>query len=221
MLDEVYPLNPCEFAKLCAADSMTMTREEVTALLGRWSDGDQDAREQLMPLVFEELRRLARGFFRGERGDHTLQPTALVNEVYLKLVDQKRVSWQSRAQFFSFSATLMRRVLVDHARGKGAAKRGSGRTPVPLDEVLLTVDGSDPELVLAVDQCLTSLAALDPRQARVVELRYFTGLTMEEIAEAEGVALSTVKRDWKTAKLWLLKELRSRRDGEPSPSDDA
>ena len=197
-----------------------MTREDVTELLGRWSDGDPSAREQLMPLVFEELRRLARGFFRGERGDHTLQPTALVNEIYLKLVDQKRVSWQSRAQFYKFAATLMRRVLVDHARGKGAAKRGSGRTPVPLDEVLLTIDAADPELILAVDECLERMAAVDPRQARVVELRYFTGLTLEEIAEAEDVALSTVKRDWKMAKLWLLNELRSRRDGETGPDDD-
>jgi len=191
-----------------------MTREEVTELLVRWSDGDQNARERLMPLVHEELRRLAGSFFRGERGPHTLQPTALVHEVYLKLVDQKQVSWQNRAQFFAFAATLMRRVLVDHARAKGAVKRGRGQTPVPLDEVLLPAGGADPDLVLAIDECLTRLAKLDARQARVVEMRYFTGLTMEEIAEAEGVALSTVKRDWKIAKLWLLKELRSRRDGD-------
>lgn len=189
---------------------MTVTKEEVTELLVRWSEGEEQALERLMPLVFDELRLLARSFFRGERGDHTLQPTALVHEVYLKLVDQHRVSWQSRAQFFRFASTLMRRLLVDHARTKGAAKRGDGAIHACLDEVdLAAADTGDPDLVLAIDACLTRLAALDPRQARVVEMRYFTGLTMEEIAEAEGVALATVKRDWRTARLWLLRELRS------------
>lgn len=200
---------------LPSAEQMQITKEEVTELLVRWSDGDQNALEQLMPLVFEELRRLAQSFFRGERSDHTLQPTALVHEVYLKLVDQRRVSWQNRAEFFAFAATLMRRLLVDHARSKRAAKRGSGVAPVPLEEVLLRDDSSNPDLVLAIDECLGRLAELDPRQARVVEMRYFAGLTMEEIAEAEQVALSTVKRDWKTAQLWLLNELRSR-----APEDD-
>lgn len=189
---------------------MQITKEEVTELLLRWSDGDQRALEHLMPLVFHELRLLARTFFRGERGNHTLQPTELVNEVYLKLVDQRRVNWQNRAQFFSFASTLMRRLLVDHARAKKASKRGSGLATVPLEDVLLTADVNDLDRVLAIDECLTRLAALDPRQARVVEMRYFTGLTMEEIAEAEGVALATVKRDWRTARLWLLHELRSR-----------
>jgi len=202
---------------LPSAEQMQITKEEVTALLVRWSDGDRSALEQLMPVVFEELRHLARSFFRGERGDHTLQPTALVHEVYLKLVDQRQVSWQSRAEFFAFAATLMRRLLVDHARAKGAAKRGSGVAPVPLDEVLLKDDGSNPELVLAIDECLERLAELDPRQARVVELRYFVGLTLEEIASAEKVALSTVKRDWHTARLWLLKELRTRAPGTSDP----
>jgi len=191
------------------AEHMQITKEEVTQLLVRWGDGDRGALEQLMPLVFGELRRLARSFFRGERGDHTLQPTALVHEVYLKLVDQRHVSWQNRAEFFAFAATLMRRLLVDHARAKRAAKRGSGFTPAPIEEALLTADSTDPDLVLAIDGCLTRLADLDPRQARVVEMRYFTGLTMEEIASAEKVALSTVKRDWHTARLWLLNELRS------------
>ena len=190
---------------------MTVTKEEVTELLVRWSEGEEQALERLMPLVFDELRLLARSFFRGERGDHTLQPTALVHEVYLKLVDQRRVSWQSRAQFFRFASTLMRRLLVDHARTKGAAKRGKGVAHACLDEADLTVaEAGDPDLVLAIDDCLTRLAALDARQARVVEMRYFTGLTMEEIAEAEGLALATVKRDWRTARLWLLRELRSK-----------
>lgn len=188
---------------------MPATKEEVTELLIRWSDGDERALELLMPLVFDELRALARSFFRGERGDHTLQPTALVHEVYLKLVDQRRVSWQNRAQFFRFASTLMRRLLVDHARSKRAAKRGDGAGHAPLEDQCLTADSGNPDLVLAIDACLTRLAALDPRQARIVEMRYFTGLTMEEIAEAEGVALTRVKRDWRTARLWLLKELRS------------
>lgn len=190
---------------------MPVTKEEVTELLVQWSEGDEQALERLMPLVFDELRLLARSFFRGERGDHTLQPTALVHEVYLKLVDQRRVSWQSRAQFFRFASTLMRRLLVDHARTKGAAKRGKGVVHACLDDADLTAaDTGDPDLVLAIDACLTRLAALDARQARIVEMRYFTGLTMEEIAEAEGVALATVKRDWQTARLWLLRELRSK-----------
>lgn len=199
---------------------MEITREEVTALLVRWSDGDPDALAQLMPLVFDELRLLARGFFQSERGDHTLQPTALVHEVYLKLAGQRRVSWQNRAEFFAFAGTLMRRLLVDHARAKIAAKRGKGQTPVPLDDVLVSAESADPDLVLAVDECLTRLAALDPRQARIVSLRYFAGLTLEEIADAEEVALSTVKRSWKTAKLWLLKELKSRRAGVTDTPDD-
>ncbi len=210
------PIQLKHFGMLPSAEHMQITKEEVTELLVRWSEGDQRALEQLMPLVFEELRCLARSFFRGERGDHTLQPTALVHEVYLKLVDQRRVSWQNRAEFFAFAATLMRRLLVDHARAKGAAKRGSGIAPAPIEEALLTADRADPELVLAIDGCLTRLAALDPRQARVVEMRYFTGLTMEEIASTEKVALSTVKRDWHTARLWLLNELRFR---DPKASD--
>lgn len=199
---------------------MQITKEEVTELLLRWSDGDQRALEHLMPLVTHELRLLAQTFFRGERRDHTLQATELVNEVYLKLVDQRRVNWQNRAQFFAFASTLMRRLLVDHARGKKAAKRGSGLATVPLEEVLVTSDVADPDLVLTIDECLTRLAELDPRQARIVQMRYFTGLTMEEIAEVEGVSLATVKREWRTARLWLLHELRSRRDGEDQGEDE-
>ncbi|MGD2115447.1 MAG: sigma-70 family RNA polymerase sigma factor [Acidobacteriota bacterium] len=198
---------------------MDTTREEVTELLVRWSEGDERALERLMPLVVDELRRLARGFFRGERRDHTLQPTELVNEVYLKLVDQKRVSWDNRSQFFSFASTLMRRVLVDHARSKGAAKRGAGLPKVALEEARVSVAGKDVD-VLALDQCLSRLAELNARQARIVELRYFTGLTFTEIAEILGVHLSTVKRDWRTARLWLYRELRDGSpDGEPEDAD--
>lgn len=190
---------------------MHTTREEVTELLVRWSEGDENALERLMPLVVDELRLLARGFFRGERRDHTLQPTELVHEVYLKLVDQQRVQWDGRAQFFSFASTLMRRVLVDHARSKNAAKRGAGIPKVALDEARVSVGGTDLDL-LALDQALSRLGTIDARQARIVELRFFTGLTLEEIARILDIHLSTVKRDWKTAKLWLYRELRE--DGE-------
>ncbi len=192
---------------------MHTTREEVTELLVRWSEGDENALERLMPLVVDELRLLARGFFRGERRDHTLQPTELVHEVYLKLVDQQRVQWEGRAQFFSFASTLMRRVLVDHARSKNAAKRGAGIPKVALDEARVSVGETDLDL-LALDQALSRLAAIDARQARIVELRFFTGLTLDEIAEILDVHLSTVKRDWKTAKLWLYRELRESSEGE-------
>ena len=202
---------PPDFARLLPADPMQqITKEEVTELLLRWSDGDQSALEHLMPLVSHELQLLAQTFFRGERRDHTLQATELVNEVYLKLVDQRRVNWQNRAQFFAFASTLMRRLLVDHARAKKASKRGSGLATVPLEDVLPTFDLANLDLVLTIDECLTRLAQLDPRQARIVQMRYFTGLTMEEIAEAEGVSLATIKREWRSARLWLLHELRSR-----------
>jgi RNA polymerase sigma factor (TIGR02999 family) len=192
---------------------MQITKEEVTELLVRWSDGDPRALEFLMPLVVDELRLLARGFFKGERGDHTLQPTALVNEVYMKLEGQRRVRWQNRAQFFKFASTLMRRVLVDYARTKSTAKRGHGTVSVPLDQVFVASENADPDLVLAIDSCLGRLAELNPRQVRIVEMRYFIGLTMEEIAETEGVALATVKREWRSARLWLLHELRTLGEG--------
>jgi RNA polymerase sigma factor (TIGR02999 family) len=179
---------------------------DVTALLREWSGGDSAASERLMPLVYDELRRLARGYLRRERADHTLQPTALVNEAYLRLVDQTRVNWQSRAHFYGIAARMMRRVLVDHARSHAAEKRGGARHRLSLDDVSLPVEERAAELV-ALDDALVSLAELDPRKARVVELRFFGGLEVKEAAEVLGVSDKTVMREWERAKLWLCREL--------------
>lgn len=181
-------------------------RGEVTALLKDWSGGDQRALEQLLPLVYGELRKLAAGYMRKERSDHTLQPTALVHEAYLRLVDQERVDWHNRAHFFGIAARMMRRVLVDHARRRQAAKRDAATYYLPFaDEV--ASPGRDPEL-LDFDRALESLSALDPRQAKIVELRFFGGLTVEETAEVVGISPATVKREWQTARAWLAREIR-------------
>src|SRR3954454_13455487 len=178
----------------------------VTALLRAWGNGDEGALERLTPLVEAELRRLARGYMRRERRDHTLQVTALVNEAFLRLTDARRVRWQDRAHFLGISARLMRRVLVDHARSRGYRKRGGGAERVTLDEELVTAP--DPPVdVLALDRALEALAALDIRKSRVIELRFFGGLSVEETAEVLHVSADTVKRDWRLAKLWLLREL--------------
>lgn len=197
---------------------MSFHDDEVTALLTDWSDGDTDALERLIPLVIDELRRLAGGLFRRESEAHTLQPTALVNEVYMRLADQRRVSWDNRSQFFAFAALLMRRVLVDHAKARKAAKRGGGAAKIPLSEELAMGDVVDLD-ILALDQALEGLARIDRRQARVVEMRFFAGLSHEEIAELLDVSLSTVKRDWRTAKLWLYREMSSQRPAS-DPSGD-
>jgi RNA polymerase sigma factor (TIGR02999 family) len=178
----------------------------VTALLKDWSGGDGHALERLIPLVYSELRRLAASYLRRERADHTLQPTALVHEAYLRLVDQKRVDWQSRAHFFGIAAQMMRRVLVDHARRRQAAKRGSRTYRISIAEDLPGAE-RDPEL-LSLDEALRGLEALDPRQARVVELRFFGGLSVEETAELLGVSPATVKREWQTARAWLAREIQ-------------
>jgi RNA polymerase sigma factor (TIGR02999 family) len=178
----------------------------VTELLRAWADGDDGALERLTPLVEAELRRLARGYMRRERRGHTLQTTALVNEAFLRLTDARRVRWQDRAHFLGISARLMRRVLVDHARSRGYQKRGGGARRVTLNEGLATAP--EPALdVVALDRALSALAAVDARKGRVVELRYFGGLSVEETAEVLGVSPDTVKRDWRLAKLWLLREL--------------
>lgn len=184
----------------------TPAPQEVTQLLVAWSKGDQDALEKLIPLVHHELRRLARNYMRREPTGHTLQTTALVNEAYLRLVEQKDVRWQNRAHFFAISAQLMRRILVGMARARHAHKRGGAARQVPLDEVLVVSDERAAELV-ALDEALGELAALDPRRARVVELRYFGGLSVEETAEVLKVSPDTVMRDWKRAKAWLYSEL--------------
>ena len=180
----------------------------VTRLLREWSDGDQEALDRLIPLVYDELRRLARQYLRHERPGHTLQPTALVHEAYLKLVDQRRTRWQNRAHFFAVAAQLIRRILVDHARSHAAAKRGGGVSTLALETGPgLALEG---ELnVAALDDALSHLATLDARQARLVELRFFGGLNVAETAEVLGVSSATVKREWQTAKAWLYRELRT------------
>ena len=177
----------------------------MTQLLVAWGAGDESALEALAPLVYDELRRLARRYMGGERVDHTLQATALVNEAYLKLVDIHQVQWQNRAHFFAISARLMRRILVDFARSKHSHKRGAGGQHVSLDEALL-VTGTGQNLV-AVDDALRALADVDERKSRVVEMRFFGGLSVEETAAALNVSPDTVMRDWKVAKAWLSREL--------------
>ena len=178
----------------------------VTELLRAWGDGDDGALERLTPLVEAELRRLARGYMRRERRGHTLQTTALVNEAFLRLTDARSVRWQDRAHFLGISARLMRRVLVDHARSRGYRKRGGSARRVTLEEGL--VASPEPPLdVVALDRALEALAAVDARKARMIELRFFGGLSVEETAEVLQVSPDTVKRDWRLAKLWLLREL--------------
>jgi RNA polymerase sigma factor (TIGR02999 family) len=183
-----------------------MAPAHVTALLHAWSHGDESALHQLVPLVESELRKLARAYMARERPGHTLQTTALVNEAFLRLVDAQRVTWQGRAHFFGIAARLMRRVLVDHARARGFQKRGGGARTVPIDETLLVSRAPDVDL-FALDQVLSALTEVDDRKARVVEMRFFAGMTVEETADALGVSTDTVKRDWRVAKLWLLRAL--------------
>jgi len=179
---------------------------EVTQLLLAWNDGDESALERLVPLVYNELRRLAKRRVRLERPDHTLQTTALINEAYLRLVDVRNVRWQNRAHFFALCARLMRRILVDYARTRHYAKRGGGAQPVSLDQSPAVSPAPSTDLV-AVDDALHALAEVDARKAQVVELRFFGGLTVEESAEVLKVSPETVRRDWKLAKVWLLREL--------------
>jgi RNA polymerase sigma factor (TIGR02999 family) len=185
------------------------SRSPVTALLRRWRQGDSAALEKLLPLVYNELRRIAARQLRRERPNHSLQPTALVHEVYLKLVDQHRTEWQNRAQFFGVAAQLIRRILVDYARNRGAAKRGAGTLTVTLDDVVSEPRCQDIELV-KLDDALLSLATKDEQQCSVVELRFFGGLSIEETAEVLRISPSTVKRDWAAAKAWLYREMSTK-----------
>jgi RNA polymerase sigma factor (TIGR02999 family) len=185
---------------------MSEPSAEVTQLLARWSAGDREALDNLTPLVYNELRRLAKSYLRHERPDHTLQGTALVHEAYLRLIDQRNVAWQNRNQFFALAAELIRRILVDHARAKVAAKRGGNNVKLSLDEALAPADEKDLDLV-ALDDALEALARVDPQQSRVVELRYFGGLTIEETAGVLGISPATTKRDWTLAKAFLKKEI--------------
>lgn len=182
---------------------------QITALLRAWRGGDQEARDQLVPVVYPELRRLAQRYMRRERSGHTLQTTALVNEAYLRLVDISGVTWQDRAHFFAVSAQIMRRILVDAARARITAKRGSGAPRVNLDEVPDVSSVRAGELT-AIDEALTRLAQVDARKAQVIELRFFGGLSVEETAEVLKISPQSVMRDWKLAKAWLLRELSGR-----------
>jgi RNA polymerase sigma-70 factor (ECF subfamily) len=184
----------------------TPSPASVTELLRAWSEGDDGALDRLVPLVEAELRRLARGYLGRERRGHTLQTTALVNEAFLRLTDARRVRWQDRAHFLGIAARLMRRVLVDYARRRGFQKRGGGAQQVTLDEGLVVAP--DPAFdIVALDRALEALAQVDVRKSQVIELRFFGGLTVEEAAAVLNVSSDTVKRDWRLAKLWLLREL--------------
>ena len=186
-------------------------QHEVTQILHDWSGGDRAAPERLMPLVYDELRRLARAFLSRERGGHTLQPTALVHEAYVRLVDQTRVNWQNRAHFYGVASSMMRRVLIDHARARVTGKRGGAAVRLSLEDVQLPVEQRAASF-LALDEALSRLAQLDERKGRVVEMRFFGGMTDEEIAEVLGVTTRTVLRDWKKARLWLYRELSESRE---------
>jgi len=184
----------------------TPSSREVTQLLVDWSKGNKAALDQLMPLVYQELRRLASNYLRRERRDHTLQSTALVNEAYVRLVDYSNLRWQDRAQFFALAAQLMRHILIDHARSHHYAKRGGGAQKVPLDEAAFLSDERATDLI-GLDDALTSLSAIDPRKSQVVELRFFGGLSIEETAEVMKLSSMTVQREWRWAKAYLYKEI--------------
>ncbi len=181
-------------------------KQEVTQLLLAWGDGDPSALDKLMPVVYDELHALARRYMVRERQEHTLQASALVNEAYVRLIDQRNMHWQNRAQFFGIAATLMRRILVDYARHRHFEKRGGDARRISLDEALVVSDERNREVV-ALDGALTTLAALDERKSKVVELRFFGGLSIEETAEVLGVSPGTVMRDWTLAKAWLRREI--------------
>ena len=180
----------------------------VTELLVNWSNGDQEALNKLIPLVYDELHKLARRYLRRERPDHTLQTTALVHEAYLKLVDQREANWENRVHFFAVAAKLMRRLLVDYARRHCASKRGGDLFKLSLDEALVSSEEKDAEL-LALDEALDRLEAVDPQQSRVVELRVFSGLSLEETAQAMNISPRTVRREWSMAKAWLHQQIKN------------
>ena len=192
---------------------MEAAPEEITQLLINWRHGDKAALDQLMPLVYEELRRLARGFMGRERSDHTLQTSALINEAYLRLVDQDERDWQNRAHFFAVAAQIMRHILVDHARSYRYDKRGAGAQRVGLDEAMVFSEERARELV-ALDEALTSLATVDPRKSRIIELRFFGGLNIDETAEVMELSPTTVQREWRAAKAWLWRFIKGENPAE-------
>jgi len=187
---------------------MEPSQLDVTLLLKQLSEGNRNVLDDLVPVVYGELRRLAASYMRRERPDHTLQTTALVHEAYLQLVGQERAHWENRSQFFGVAAQLMRRILVDHARAHGAAKRGGAATKISFDDAIVLAHEQTADLV-AIDELLTRLAAIDPQQVRIVELRFFSGLSVDETAQVMGISDRTVKRDWAMAKAWLLRGLRA------------
>ena len=185
----------------------TENSTDITEILQAWSDGRREAMDAIVPLVYDELRRQARRFLRRERAGHTLQTTALIHEAYLRLIDQRDVNWQNRAHFFGIAAQAMRRILVDYARERHREKRGGAAENLPLDEARLVVSEERSIDLVALDEALTRLAKFDGQQARVVELRYFSGLSIEETAEVLKISTATVKRDWNMAKAWLKQEI--------------
>lgn len=185
---------------------MTLSQNQVTQLLLDWGNGDKAALDKLVPVVYQELRRLAAYYMRRERPGHTLQTSALVNEAYMRLVDYSQMRWQSRAHFFAVAAQAMRRILVEHARKRHFAKRGGGAVKVSFDEAAIVSQDQAADLV-ALDDALTSLEAMDERKARIVELRYIGGLNIEETAEVLGISPATVQREWRAAKAWLYREI--------------
>lgn len=188
--------------------------QDITQLLLAWGEGDQAALERLMPLVYEEMRKIARRYMVRQRPDHTLQTTALVNEAYLRLIDSSKVKWQNRAHFFAISAQLMRRILVDFARARMNQKRGGGVQKVVLDEAL-TISAEPSAELVALDDAMNELAAIDKRQSQIVELRYFGGLTEEETAEVLDISTRTVRRDWSLARAWLYRQLNQDKSDDP------
>ena len=187
-------------------ESPVNSANQVTQLLVSWGNGDQQSLESLIPLVYDELRRQARRYLRRERPDHTLQSSALVHEVYVRLIDQRQANWHNRSQFFGVAAQLMRRILVDHARSRGAVKRGAGVTKLAIAEEVAAIEMQNVDLI-ALDTSLTKLEQIDPQQCRIVELRFFSGLSIEDTADALSISPATVKRDWAMAKAWLYREI--------------
>lgn len=197
---------------------LTPSNQNVTQLLLAWSQGEAAALEQLLPLVDVELRRLAHAYMRRENPNHTLQTSALVNEAYLRLVDQQQVRWQNRAHFFGITAQLMRRILLDHARGHARAKRGGQARLVPLDEAAVISEQKAVELI-ALDEALLALEQFDPRKSRLVELRFFGGLSNEEVAEVMDMSLRTVEREWQKAKAWLHQAMTEEKESAQDADD--
>jgi len=187
---------------------MSSAQHDITRLLKEWSDGKEQALDDLLPIIYDELRRLAHIYLRRERSDQTLQTTALVHEAYLKLVDQRSVNWQNRSHFFGIAAQAMRRILIDNARRRTAAKRGPGKE-ITFDEARLGARKQDQRLI-TLDEALSELEQIDPQQSRIIELRYFGGMTIEETAEALHLSAATVKREWSIARAWLYRTLKAK-----------